>query len=63
MELLQTESMNSDGHDTQLKQFRAQVYQNLNKRDRPKAGKKVVKWLWGSLTTAPQPTQKSGEEK
>lgn len=24
-------------------------------RDRSKAGKSMVKWLWGSLTTAPQP--------
>ena len=32
MELFQTESMNSDEHVTQLKQFREQVYQNLNKR-------------------------------
>lgn len=32
MELFQTEDMNSDEHATQLKQFRKQVYQNLNKR-------------------------------
>jgi hypothetical protein len=25
--------------------------------DRSKAGKKVVKWLWGSLATTPQPTK------
>ena len=27
------------------------------KSDRSKVGKSVVKWLWGSLTTAPQPTK------
>ena len=26
-------------------------------RDRSNAGKEVVKWLWGSLATAPQPTK------
>jgi hypothetical protein len=27
--------------------------------DCSKAGKSVVKWLWGSLATAPQPTHKT----
>ena len=29
----------------------------MDRRDRSNAGKEVVKWLWGSLATAPQPTK------